>query len=58
MSVEVNMSRDGLASLGGAARENVVCMLSEFKQEGSVETKGRKIIVLDAKKLTRIANYR
>ena len=58
MPVEINMSRDDLASLVGTARENVVRMLSEFKAEGTVETKGRKIIVLDVKKLIEIANYR
>jgi CRP-like cAMP-binding protein len=58
MPVEINMSRDDLASLVGTARENVVRMLSEFKAEGTVETKGRKIIVLDVKKLIKIANYR
>jgi CRP-like cAMP-binding protein len=58
MPVEINMSRDDLANLVGTARENVVRMLSEFKEEGSVETKGRKIIVLDVKKLIRIANYK
>lgn len=58
MPVEINMSRDDLASLVGTARENVVRMLSEFKDEGTVETRGRKIIVLDVKKLIEIANYR
>jgi len=58
MPVEINMSRDDLASLVGTARENVVRMLSEFKDEGTVETKGRKIIVLDVKRLIEIANYR
>jgi CRP-like cAMP-binding protein len=51
------MSRDDLASLAGTARENVVRVLSEFKSDGIVETKGRKIIVLDVKKLIAIANY-
>jgi CRP-like cAMP-binding protein len=58
MPVEINMSRSDLASLVGTARENVVRMLSEFKEEGTVETKGRKIIVLDVKELIKIANYR
>jgi len=58
MPVEINMSRGDLASLVGTARENVVRMLSEFKEEGTIETKGRKIIVLDVKKLIKIANYR
>ena len=58
MPVEINMSRDDLASLVGTARENVVRVLSEFKEAGILETKGRKIIVLDVKKLIKIADYR
>jgi CRP-like cAMP-binding protein len=58
MPVEINMSRDDLASLVGTARENVVRMLSEFKADGTIETRGRKIIVLDVNKLIKIANYR
>jgi len=58
MNVEINMSRDDLASLVGTARENVVRMLSEFKEEGTVETKGRKITVLDVRKLIEISNFR
>jgi len=57
MPVEINMSRDDLASLVGTARENVVRILSEFKEAEILETKGRKIIVLDVNKLIRIANY-
>lgn len=58
MPVEINMSRDDLASLVGTARENVVRVLSEFKESGWVETKGRKIIVLEVKKLIEVANYK
>ena len=58
MPVEINMSRDDLASLVGTARENVVRVLSEFKEAGILETKGRKIIVLEVKKLIKIADYR
>lgn len=57
MPVEINMSRDDLASLVGTARENVVRALSEFKDEKIVKTIGRKIIVLDVNKLVKIANY-
>ena len=56
--VEINMSREDLASLAGTARENVVRMLSEFKSEGIIETRGRRIIVLDVKKLIKISNFR
>jgi CRP-like cAMP-binding protein len=57
MPVEINMSRDDLASLAGTARENVVRVLSEFKAAGIVETKGRKIIVKDVNTLIKIANF-
>ncbi len=56
--VEINMSRDDLASLVGTARENVVRVLTEFKESSILETKGRKIIVHDVNKLIVIANYR
>lgn len=58
MAVEINMSRDDLANLVGTARENVVRILSEFKEEGILETRGRKIIVYDVKRLIEVANYR
>lgn len=54
MPVEINMSRDDLASLVGTARENIVRILGEFKAEKILETKGRKIIVLDVRKLITI----
>jgi CRP-like cAMP-binding protein len=58
MPVEINMSRDDLASLVGTVRENVVRILTEFKQDGILKTKGRKIIVENVNKLIEIANYR
>ena len=57
MPVEINMSRDDLASLVGTARENVVRVLTEFKESGILITRGRKIIVQDVGKLIEIANY-
>jgi CRP-like cAMP-binding protein len=58
MPVEINMSRSDLANLVGTARENVVRVLTEFKEAGILETKGRKIIVHDVNKLITIANYK
>jgi CRP-like cAMP-binding protein len=58
MPVEINMSRDDLASLTGTVRENVVRVLSEFKEKGILSTQGRKIIIHDVKPLVRIANYK
>jgi CRP-like cAMP-binding protein len=55
--VEIDLSRDDLASLVGTARENVVRMLTEFREDGILETRGRKIVVRDIKKLIKIANY-
>ena len=57
MPVEINMSRDDLASIVGTVRENVVRLLTEFKDAGILATKGRKIIVLDVKKLIKIADF-
>jgi CRP-like cAMP-binding protein len=57
MSVEINMSRDDLANLVGATRENVLRALAELKEEGILETKGRKIVVKDVIRLLKVANY-
>ena len=56
--VEINMSREDLASLVGTTRENIVRILGEFKESGILETKGRKIMVQDVVALINIANYK
>lgn len=56
MDVEINMSREDLASLVGTARENILRILKDFKEEGILETKGRKIIIKDINKLLRVTN--
>ncbi|MEK7198380.1 MAG: helix-turn-helix domain-containing protein [Bacteroidota bacterium] len=50
--------RDDLAGLVGTARENVVRLLTEFKEDKILETKGRKIMVPDINKLIKIADYK
>ncbi|HEY8658573.1 MAG TPA: Crp/Fnr family transcriptional regulator [Chitinophagaceae bacterium] len=57
MAVEINMSREDLASLVGTARENILRILKDFKEEGILETKGRKIIITDVNKLLAAANH-
>ncbi|MGE5522029.1 MAG: Crp/Fnr family transcriptional regulator [Candidatus Dadabacteria bacterium] len=57
MEVVINLSREDLANLVGTARENIVRILKDFKEEGIVETKGRKIIIKDLNKLLALANY-
>lgn len=56
MAVEINLSRADLASMVGTARENVVRILKEFKEDGVIEARGRKIVVKDVHKLLKIAN--
>ncbi|MEO6960870.1 MAG: Crp/Fnr family transcriptional regulator [Puia sp.] len=56
MPVEINMGRDDLANFVGTARENVVRILTEFKEAKILETKGRKIIIYDVRKLIIIAD--
>lgn len=58
MLVEINLSREDLANLVGTARENIVRILSEFRAQGILETKGRKIIVRDVRRLIDIANFK
>lgn len=57
-SIEINISREDLASMVGTARENVVRVLMEFKDADILETKGRKIIIKDVNALIAIANYK
>lgn len=54
----LNVSRSDLANIAGIAQENVVRLLKEFKNEGILETDGRKIIIKDIKRLIKRANYR
>jgi CRP-like cAMP-binding protein len=57
MEVEINLSREDLASLVGTARENIVRIIKDFKKEEILETRGRKIIIKDVEALLKEANY-
>lgn len=54
--VELDLSRDDLAKFVGTARETLVRLLHDFKEEGLVETNGRKIILKKPLEISRIAN--
>lgn len=54
--VELDLSRDDLAKFVGTARETLVRLLHDFKEEGLIETNGRKIILKKASEIARIAN--
>ena len=55
--VILNISRMDLAGMAGIAQENVIRLLKEFKEEGVLETDGRKIWIKDIKRLVKKSNY-
>ncbi len=55
--IVINMSRDDIANMAGTTRENVVRLLREFKDEKLIETQGRKIWIMDIKKMVTASNY-
>lgn len=54
--VELDLSRDDLAKFVGTARETLVRLIHDFKEEGLIETNGRKITLLKPLDLSKIAN--
>jgi CRP/FNR family transcriptional regulator len=49
--IEINLSREDLANIVGTATESLIRLLHDFKEEGLIETSGRKIKVLHPKGL-------
>jgi CRP-like cAMP-binding protein len=56
-SVEITLSREDLSNVTGTVVETLVRLLHDFKEEGLIETEGRKIRILDAQKLVKVANF-
>lgn len=56
ITLNINLSREDLASMIGTARETATRLLSEFKSDGIIELKGKKIRIIDKQKLIHIAN--
>lgn len=54
--IELDISRDDLAKFVGTARETLVRLLRDLKEEGLIEIKGRKIILKKSDKISKIAN--
>ncbi|HKR06824.1 MAG TPA: Crp/Fnr family transcriptional regulator [Bacteroidia bacterium] len=54
---EINLSRGDLASMVGTAKETLVRLLHDFKDEKMIETNGRVIRILDKKSLVKVANF-
>ena len=57
LPVGISISRDDFANYLGTSKEPLVRALRAFKDEKLIRTKGRKIIVLDTKKLEKIAEF-
>lgn len=53
-NVSFKVTRDDLASMVATATETVIRCLSEFKEDGFIEIKGREITILDYKGLERV----
>ncbi len=54
--VEINLTREDLANIVGTATETLIRLLHDFKEEGLIETRGRKIVVKNVKGLTKAAH--
>ncbi|MBI1185652.1 cyclic nucleotide-binding domain-containing protein [bacterium] len=52
----INVTREDLATLIGTAKETVIRLLSDFKEEGIVESMGRKIVLKDQDALVRMCS--
>ncbi len=53
--IKVTLSREELANIVGTATESVIRQLSELKKEKIIDLKGRKIQILEIKKLQKIS---
>jgi CRP-like cAMP-binding protein len=54
---EIIVNRDDLASMVGTAKESLVRMLKDFKEEKLITTKGRSIFIKDYKGLIKASNF-
>ncbi|MEH6536017.1 MAG: Crp/Fnr family transcriptional regulator [Psychroserpens sp.] len=54
---EIVINRDDLASMVGTAKESVVRMLKDFKEEQLITTKRSSIYIKDYSGLVRVANF-
>ncbi|MDR2039253.1 MAG: Crp/Fnr family transcriptional regulator [Bacteroidales bacterium] len=53
--LNISLSREELANIVGTATESVIRLLSEFKNERYIDISGKKIAILNAKALEKIA---
>jgi CRP-like cAMP-binding protein len=53
--LDIQLSREDIASIIGTATESAIRLLSSFKKEGLINLKGKEIYILDPKSLHRIS---
>ena len=51
----INLTREDMANFVGTATETLIRLLKDFKEEGLIEIHGRKLKILDNKKLLKLA---
>ncbi|NJN41342.1 MAG: Crp/Fnr family transcriptional regulator [Flammeovirgaceae bacterium] len=54
--IDLALSREDLASIVGTATETVIRLLSEFKKDGLISFEGKRIRVIEARKLAKQAD--
>ena len=54
--LQISLTREELANIVGTATESVIRLLSEFKHDKLIDLKGRKIKILEIKRLEKISN--
>jgi CRP/FNR family transcriptional regulator, polysaccharide utilization system transcription regulator len=55
-TISVVLTREEIANIVGTATETCIRLLSDLKSDGLVSLEGKKIKILDVKKLARVAN--
>lgn len=55
-SLGVHISREDLATIVGTATESLIRALTDLKEDGMIEVKGREIRIKDQRRLERLAN--
>jgi CRP/FNR family transcriptional regulator len=55
ITLDINLSREELAGMVGAAKEVVIRNLASLREEGFIDTKGRQILILDKDALVRVS---
>jgi CRP-like cAMP-binding protein len=53
----IPLSRKEIADMVGTSRESAGRVMAKFKQEGLINTAGKKIVIFDIKKLEKISKF-